>query len=137
MARPEIIIDAKDAVVGRLSSFAAKKALQGNKIIVVNSQAALFLGNPKKMIEDFSKKRQLGHGVQKGPFISRKPSIILRRAIRGMLAFKTSHGREAFKHVICHEHVPKEYESREKIAMPSSSIQKSITLGELSKRLGG
>ncbi len=36
-----MIIDANNATAGRLASFAAKKALQGNEIFIINCEKAL------------------------------------------------------------------------------------------------
>ena len=42
---PKIIIDAEGEIRGRVASFAAKQALQGNEIVILNSEKALVSGN--------------------------------------------------------------------------------------------
>lgn len=133
----EIIIDGKDAVLGRLAVFAAKQALKGKNIVIVNAESVVIIGTPKIIEGRYSRKIKLGHGVQKGPFISRKPTMILRRAIRGMLAHKSSHGREAYRRVKCYEQVPRAYSDKELVKMPAKQAIKFITLKDLSKKLMG
>ena len=131
-----IIIDATDAILGRLASFAAKQALLGKKVIIVNSEKAKIIGDPKVILERYLKKRSLGRGTQKGPIISRKPEQILRRAIRGMIGRKKATGREAFKRVKCYEGTPEQFADKEKIHIETKPAIKFLTLGQLSKLLG-
>ncbi|MEM1535720.1 MAG: 50S ribosomal protein L13 [Candidatus Pacearchaeota archaeon] len=128
----EIIIDAQNAVVGRLASFAAKKALQGHNIIIINSEKAIITGSPEKILEKYIKRLQLGRGVQKGPKFPRRPEMILRRAIRGMLPWKKARGREAFKRVKCFLGVPEEFKDKEAIRLEKEIKTKYITLEKLS-----
>lgn len=128
-----IIIDAEGCVVGRLSSYAAKKALEGNQIIILNSEKAIFIGKPKDVLEKYLKRFRLGHGVQKGPLHSRKPELILRRTIRGMIGRKKSKGRDAFKRVRCYIGVPEKYANAEKISIAKKKALNFITLEKLSK----
>lgn len=132
----EIIIDAENAVLGRLATFIAKKARSGKKVIIINSEKAKIIGDPKIIVEDYLAKLRLGHGTQKGPIISRKPVALLRRAIRGMIGWKKSRGKEAFKNIKCYEGIPKEFEKKEKIKLETKEAIKFITLEKLSKQLG-
>ena len=56
----EIYVDAEGAIFGRLCSFVAKKALEGNEIHVVNSEKTIITGNRKFILHDYSelKKRR-------------------------------------------------------------------------------
>lgn len=134
--KEEIIIDATDAVLGRLATFAAKQARSGKKVVVVNSEKAKIIGNPKIIVEKYLARLRLGHGAQKGPIISRRPTALLRRAIRGMIERKRTTGREAFKNIRCYEGIPKEFEKKEKIKLEKREAIKFITLEKLSKQLG-
>lgn len=129
----EIVIDAKGSVLGRLASFIAKKALQGNSVIVVNSEKVIIIGKPQDILNDHLKKFSLGKGAQKGPLLSRKPEAILRRAIRGMLGRKKTKGREAFKRVKCYKGMPEKYANVEKIDVFKKEALNFITLEKLSK----
>jgi large subunit ribosomal protein L13 len=131
----EIIIDAQGAVVGRLASFAAKKALQGNKIIVVNAEKARIIGRKRVILDDYIKKRALGKGVQKGPHFPYRPDMILRRMIRGMLPWKRTTGREKFREIKCFISIPVEYQNKMKDAVKFEikNALNYLTLEELSK----
>lgn len=131
----EIIIDANNAVLGRLASYAAKQALYGKNIIIVNSEKAKIIGTPSVIVEHFMAKTRLGKGAQKGPIILKKPSEILRRAIRGMLERKRARGIEAFKRIKCYEQVPPKYENSEKLTLKTKEAIRFITLEQLSKHL--
>lgn len=99
-----MIIDAKGMIVGRLASFAAKKALLGEEVILINSGEAVISGNSKKILGYNLNRRK--RGTFKGPFISRKPDMYLKRAVRGMLPYKKERGREAFRRIRCYEGSP-------------------------------
>ncbi|MCX8194464.1 MAG: 50S ribosomal protein L13 [Candidatus Pacearchaeota archaeon] len=133
MTNKEIIIDATGAIVGRLSSFAAKKALQGEKVVIVNSGEAIISGRKADILKDYLHRLRLGRAAQKGPLFSRKPEQILRRAIRGMINRKSSRGREAFKRVKCYVDTPEQYASSNKISIEKKEPTNFITLNELSK----
>ena len=91
-------IDATNLVVGRLSSYVAKKALEGEEIIIVNAENSVITGTKKFLEKEFYAKRKRGDVFQ-GPFYPRMPDRILRRMIRGMLPIKTTRGRMAFKRI--------------------------------------
>jgi len=131
----EIIIDAQGAVAGRLAGFAAKKALQGNKIIVVNAEKARIIGRKKIILDDYIKRRALGKGVQKGPHFPYRADMILRRIIRGMLPRKRTTGREAFRSIKCFISIPAEYQNKIKDAVKfeTKNALNYLTLEELSK----
>ncbi|MEM2462820.1 MAG: uL13 family ribosomal protein, partial [Candidatus Pacearchaeota archaeon] len=62
----------------------------------------------------------------------RRPEMILRRAIRGMLPWKKARGREAFKRVKCFLGVPEEFKDKEAIRLEKEIKTKYITLEKLS-----
>jgi len=124
----EIVIDAKGSVMGRLATFAAKKALQGNDIIIVNSEEAIIIGKPREILKKHAERFALGRSVQKGPHYPRKSEHILRRSIRGMVGIKKSRGREAFKRVKCYIGVPEKYEKAEKLVVFKKEPLNFITL---------
>lgn len=133
----ETVIDAENSVVGRLASFAAKQAIYGKNVIIVNSEKAKIIGSPAVIIERFRARSRLGRGVQKGPLISKKPSELMRRAIRGMLERKRARGLAAFKRVKCYEQIPLQYTNKEKLNVETKEAIKFITLAQLSKHLRG
>ena len=132
------VVDAENAVVGRLASKIAKLVLLGEKVIVVNAEKAVVTGEPNKIIKKYVNKFDVGT-PQHGPKWPKRPDTILRRIIRGMLP-KNSRGKDALAHVEVYIGIPEEYSKNiEKI----NSIEKDqmeikyITLEKLSRRIGG
>ena len=135
-----IIIDASDAVLGRLASHVAKLALQGEQVVVLNCAKAIISGNKKQILEKYSHLRDMG-GPFHGPFFPRTSERIVKRTIRGMLPHKQHRGREALKRIICYIQVPEEYVDKEaeEIKLASADrlkVGKMLKVGELSKLLG-
>lgn len=129
----EIIIDAKDGVVGRIASFAAKQALFGNKIIVVNCNHALLSGRRNMILEQYSQMRRRGKGFQKGPIVPRNAEKLMKRTIRGMLEYTQKRGEDALDRVLCYNEMPKEFESAKKISLAKELKIKATKLGEIAR----
>jgi len=128
------IIDGKGAIMGRLASFAAKEALKGEEIVVLNCKEVIITGN-KRYFENkqLEMKGRIGSG-QKGPKISKLPHLIVKRAIRGMFpTHRHGRGKIAFKKIKCYATVPKEFEGKNIISMDKKFKGKSLTIKELSK----
>jgi large subunit ribosomal protein L13 len=131
------IIDANGATLGRLSTNAAKRLLNGEEISVVNSEKAIISGKKPAIKDRYKQKRELGT-YRKGPFYPRMPDKIVKRTIRGMIPYQTPHGRSAFKRLKCYIGVPKEFEGKkfEKISVAEKQPVDFITIEELSRFLG-
>ncbi len=108
----EIVINADGLVLGRLASYAAKQALLGKNVIVVNCEKAIISGNKKNILAKYISRLQKGRGWQKGPYWPKSAEMLLRRTIRGMLPWKKARGREAYKRIKCYKGIPKEYEEK-------------------------
>ena len=136
-----IVIDATNLIAGRISTFATKKALLGDKIVIVNSEKAVLSGNKYTLFKAY--KRRYSMGVpSKGPFMPRMADRFLRRIIRGMLPYKQPRGVAAFKNIMCYIGVPEEFKSSETISIEGANISKLpnlkyLTIGEICKNLGG
>jgi len=52
------IIDGKNAVLGRLASYAAKEALKGEDIVILNCEHVIITGNKRDIRETFERKRR-------------------------------------------------------------------------------
>ena len=126
------IIDGKNATFGRLASYAAKKALKGEDIIIVNCKQVIITGNRKNIQKEFLEKRSRVGSSQKGPKYHRPSDKIVKRAIRGMLPdHRKGRGREAFKRIKCYVGVPKEFEESKKISSGKEKGDKFIQVGEI------
>lgn len=137
----EIVINAEGHILGRLASYVAKKAIEKNKIVVVNAEKALMIGNKNVIIEKFKQRRsfRMKGNPMKGPKYPRMPDRILRRAIRGMLPYKKAKGREAYHRVKVYIGVPERYVKvkQEKIVdAVYDGTRRSYTLEEISRILG-
>lgn len=134
MAR--IIIDANKAIFGRLCSFAAKKALQGDEVIIVNCEKAIITGNKKNIIEKYKELRTKASSSLKGPKHIRTPYRMLKRGIRGMLPdFRRGQGKQALSRIKCHDSVPAELEGQKMIKSGRVKLKKHIELRELVEKL--
>lgn len=134
-----MIIDATDTILGRLASNCAKKALKGEKIIIINSEKAIVSGTKTDILLRYKFKRDVG-SITKGPYYSRMSDRIVRRTIRGMLPRKTSRGKEALKNIEVHIGRPKDITGEpaklEKVGKTILQNQKYTTIEQISKWLG-
>lgn len=134
----EAYIDAEGLILGRLASHVAQRLLAGEEIVIVNAEKALITGGKDDVIAHFRHKRDVGSG-RKGPLYPRTPHMMLKRTVRGMLPFKKSSGRSAYKRLTVHISVPKELEKKKFESVDGASqlsTQRYMTLGEVSKVLG-
>ncbi|XP_065579713.1 large ribosomal subunit protein uL13-like [Artemia franciscana] len=119
MSRP-IIIDASGHLMGRLSTVVAKSLLNGNKVIVLRAEEINISGTfyrAKLKYLRFLKKR-CNVNPARGPFHHRAPSKIFERAVRGMIPYKTTRGRQAMKRLRAYEGVPPKYQRMTKQIAP-------------------
>ena len=130
----EIIIDAEGLILGRMASFAAKQALLGRKVIVLNSEKSIISGNRKEIFQRFKKKVIRGIPA-KGPFYPKRADRIARRVIRGMLPFKKPRGKEVYSNILCYIGVPEEFKKAASFKLPSKTPQKYISLDEVCRLL--
>jgi large subunit ribosomal protein L13 len=132
------IIDADNAVLGRLASVVAKRLLNGEEIIIVNAEKAVIIGNKPYIIEKYKERRDIG-SVRKGPYYPRMPDRIVRRAVRGMLPMKKSHGKEAYRRLKVYMGIPRELQGKEFEVIEeakNNKLEGFITLKDLSIQLG-
>jgi len=130
-----IAIDATRSAIGRVASFAAKEALKGKKIDIVNCNEALILGTKKTILDHYKQRKARGGSAQRGPNISRLPYLIMKRTIRGMLPYKNERGKTALGNIKCHDAVPEELKGKETISLQRPLKIKGIKLSKLSEIL--
>jgi len=128
------VIDGKKTAMGRLASYAAKEALKGEEISVVNCDEVVITGNKKFIETNFKEQRSRVGSSQKGPKHHKTSEKIVKRVIRGMLPdHRMGRGREAFKRIKCYNKVPKEFEELKKISLAKSMKSKFIKVKEVTK----
>ena len=138
MIMEELIVDAKNAVAGRLASYVAKELIKGKKVHLVNAEQAVVSGPPKFLEGLFKEKVNRGDPYH-GPFYPRRPEQILKRVVRGMIPYKKPKGREAFKRLKVYISIPAELKDRKLVTMPKAENKlecKYMSLGDLSLKLG-
>ena len=135
-----MIIDATDTILGRLATYAAKQALLGEDVTIINAEKAIVTGTKRDVIQKYRQK--YARGVpSKGPRIHRSPDRLVRRSVRGMIPHKTPRGRDAFKRVMCYKGVPKEHEGQDAVKLDATKAKlpntKYVTIKTISENLGG
>ncbi|MBU3905223.1 MAG: 50S ribosomal protein L13 [Nanoarchaeota archaeon] len=131
-----MIVDAKDAVLGRLAAKTAKLLLNGEDVIIVNADLAVVSGQPKMVRANYAGKRKIGSALH-GPFFPRYPDRIVWRTIRGMMPYKTARGRTALKRLKTFRDQPEEYKNAEKIVKTANKLRcRYISLKDISKFIG-
>jgi large subunit ribosomal protein L13 len=132
----KIILDGKGAVFGRICSFAAKRALEGNEVIIVNAEKVILTGNKKDLIGKFGDLVQKGGHSQKGPKYSKSPYRMLKRGVRGMLPdFRKGQGKIAFDKIKCYNDIPEEFKEEKMIQVQAPKKLKFMELKELSSKI--
>ncbi len=132
----EIVIDAANATLGRLASYAAKQALLGNKIIILNAERAVITGRKKFTVGKYQEKKSRGGSSQRGPFFPKQPERIVKRTIRGMLPnYRSGKGKEAFKRILCFKGVPEKYKEVKAIRAGKEKHATYMNIDQISKKI--
>ena len=137
-----MIIDAKDRILGRLSSIVAHKALLGHKVDVINCEECCISGNKLTTLAVYVRRLDR-KAPNKGPYFQyRRPDMFVKRTIRGMLPFKRSRGRVAYKNVICHVGVPESLKGQKPFEAKIESIERLsladyVKIKNICKEVGG
>ncbi len=133
-----IVINGENKILGRLATFVAKQLLLGNQVVVVNTEKILIKRDPKKTQEQYLQRVKRGNPYS-GPFFPKRADLIFRRTVRGMLPYKTTRGRNAFKKLKVFIGIPKEFENANFVDVKEAENNhkyKTISLKELSVALG-
>jgi len=132
----DVVVDARDCIVGRVASNVAELALDGQRVAVVNAEDAVITGNEEDVFGTYRKRTEVGS--DRGPYYPKRPDRIFKRAVRGMLPYKTTRGREAFENVRLYvgNHYEEEGEVLDGTSLDRLSNIKFVTLGEIAEDLG-
>lgn len=136
----ELYVDAGNAIAGRIGSWAAKRALLGDTIKIMNCEKAVISGRKEHVTERYYHRRNKVGQPQKGPILPRMPDRFLKRIIRGMLPYKRAKGAEAYKRIKCYIGVPIEFKDKKLEKIPGTGAAKlkslkRITIEEVCKKL--
>jgi len=133
--------DATDLVMGRISSHVVPLLLGGKRVVIINAEKAVVSGSPSATTKKYLqlRARRVLTNPKRGPFFPRFPDRILRRTVRGMLPYKTTSGREAFKRLSVFMGVPDKYGETEFQTVPKAKYSfrnRYMTLADLGRALG-
>ncbi|WP_135534150.1 50S ribosomal protein L13 [Halostella pelagica] len=132
----DVAVDARDCILGRVASRVAEKALNGERVAVINAEDAVITGDEDDIMSKYRKRRELGS--DSGPYYPKRPDEILKRSIRGMLPYKKKRGREAFENVRVYVGNPhdRDGEILDGTSLDRLSNIRFVHLGEVSNELG-
>jgi large subunit ribosomal protein L13 len=133
------IINADGLILGRLASTVAKRLLNGEEIIIVNAEKAVLSGKRKSKVMEAKEFLEVG-SPGKGPFHHRRPDMIVRRTVRGMLPYKQPKGKQAYKRLKVFIGIPEEFKDKKMEIIMSAQAKKLscayFTLDEFAKEIG-
>lgn len=133
-----LYIDAENSIYGRLSTFIAKKLLEGEEVTVVNASKVIITGKRSTIVKNFLERRDRG-SVRKGPYYPRTPSMILRRNIGDMLPKKKEKGKDALRRCKVYAGIPstlKEHEFTKVEKALNNKVSGFVKLEDISRSLG-
>ena len=144
-----LLLDAKDKILGRFCSQVAKRALLGQKIVVINAKDAIISGSKRDIHEKYLNKLNISTATnpRRGPFWPRRPDTFMRNIIKKMLPTKKIRGKEALKRVHVYiGAIPERFQKQYQTLTPTeilysdkkrlSYYNKFITLENLCSRIG-
>lgn len=142
LVTPKIIIDADNAILGRLCSEVAKHLLNGYAVNIVNCENAIISGKKHSVLNEYRAMHKIHTHTnpRRGPFHPKRPDRLVRRTVRGMLPWKKSKGRNAYHRLLTYIGIPDEFSSLEIIKPKHANANKldckKITVGNLCKEFG-
>jgi large subunit ribosomal protein L13 len=136
---PITFVNAEGLIVGRMCSKVAKRLLNGEEVIILNSEKAVFSGKKKSKVLEAHIFLEVG-APMRGPFHYRRPDRFLRKTVRGMVPYRLPKGKAAYKRLKVFMGVPIEFKDQTMITFDEAqSINLKgphFTLGELAKEIG-
>ncbi|MEF8776650.1 MAG: 50S ribosomal protein L13 [Haloarculaceae archaeon] len=132
----DLVVDARDCILGRVASEVAARALEGERVAVLNAERAVITGNEDDVISRYQARREVGS--DRGPAYPKRPDRIMKRAVRGMVPHKKPRGREAIENVRVYVGNP---DDRDGTVLEGTSLDrlsniKFVSLGDVSESLG-
>ena len=133
-----MIIDAKDSIMGRVAAYAAKQALLGDEVIIINVEKAVISGSKETVVGKYKWRDNLGEPF-KGPFMPKIPMKFFKRVIRGMISYKKERGKLAYKRIKCYPGNPMNVKgiTLEKAKLTKLKKGSYITVGDLCSAIKG
>jgi large subunit ribosomal protein L13 len=136
------VIDGTNLVLGRLGAKAAKYLLSGEDVAVLNAEKIVIVGRTEKIVGKYWERRQRKDKAnpENSAKTPRRPDFFVKRVIRGMLPFKKTRGRKAFRGLRVYVGEPAQFKDvvREDLSKMSCLNVKSryVDVGKVCERLG-
>ena len=144
----DLVVDARDCIVGRVASQVAQRALDGDSVAVVNAERAVITGSEDDVMSTYRERDAVGS--DQGQNYPKRPDRIFKRAVRGMVPHKETRGREALERVRVYVGNPyddgaadddEEADAVEPAVLEGTSLDrlstiKFVSLAEVSENLG-
>jgi large subunit ribosomal protein L13 len=132
-------VNADGLIVGRMCSNIAKRLLNGEHVIILNAEKAIYSGKRKSKVAEAHLFLEVG-APERGPFHYRRPDRMLKKTVRGMVPYHQPKGKMAFKRLKVFMGVPLEFKDKQTIQFEEAQSSKlkgpSFTLAELAKEIG-
>ena len=139
MSKPVTMINAEGLILGRMASMVAKRLLNGEEITIVNAEKAVLSGKKKSKVREAMEFLSVG-GPKMGPFHYRRPDRIVRKTVRGMLPYRQTKGKNAYKRLRVFIGTPEELKDQKMETLTDAQAAKLscpyFTLGEYAKEIG-
>lgn len=125
-------------MLGRVLSFAAKKVILNETIAIINAEKIVITGKPETTVAKYKRQAQIKDAAkpEKSPKFTRRPDLFVKLALRGMLPWQTSRGREAFRRAKAYIGTPSSIKGKTEKPPRYEGPAKTITIGELCLALG-
>ncbi|SEH15346.1 large subunit ribosomal protein L13 [Natronorubrum sediminis] len=136
----DVVVNARDCILGRVASEVAQRALDGERVAIVNAEDAVITGDKEDVFGTYRKRLELGS--DRGPYYPKRPDTIFKRSVRGMVPHKKPRGRDALDNVRVYVGNPYEDDDdREAEVLEGTSLDRLsnirfVHLGEVSDQLG-
>ncbi|MCL4378927.1 MAG: 50S ribosomal protein L13 [Candidatus Marsarchaeota archaeon] len=136
------VYDANGKVLGRLASAVAKSLLNGENAVVINSESAIISGSKQAILAKYRRRVNLKEKAnpEHSPYWPRRPDLLVKRIIRGMLPYRMPRGKDAYRRLRVYIGVPNEFLKAKPVEVetrkPSDLYVGYITISELSRLLG-
>ncbi len=137
-----VVINADRQVLGRVASAVAKMLLDGKKVAVINAGNAVVSGDKRVLIKKYRTRLNLQDKAnpEHSPYWPRRPDMLFKRIVRGMLPYRLPRGKDAYRRLLVFSEAPKEFEGSKPGSMETKDTRamyvRTTTLKELSGLLG-
>jgi large subunit ribosomal protein L13 len=137
-----IVYDAKDKILGRLATTVAKDLLAGKDVAIINAENAIIIGSRESIVKKYYTRINLQEkqNPEFSPYWPRRPDMIVKRAIRGMLPYAKTKGRTAYRKLTVFIGTPALLAKTKPIEIKTKDVNAiympHMTMKELARSLG-